>query len=255
MLRTWLLLAALLALVVACNPTPESEGAFEPGGTLTVTLPPSGSVYVTLKGASGPTRVYAQSPGALLRLVVLNQDQNPMLASAAHTWFGLPQVALAAAGAEPQIAVEPVSGPRLNLNAYPGYDYYLKLENHSGQRVEAELGAVPFEPRPDGEDAPLAPGETVGALEFVGEIDGYRVVEDGYLELWASGSGAAWIVADVYAARTTGSPKLATLEPGGPGYPVAAGNYVLVRARGNAAAGFDEPESFQYTLILSVAAP
>lgn len=248
-------LAAFLALVFsACNLPPESGGTLEPERTLTLTLPASGTAYLTLKNASGPVRLFAQSQtpqGAGLRLVVLNTDGNPMYASASHFWFGLPQVAVASLEAAPLIAVEPADGPRLNLNAYPGHDYLVRVENHSGQSVEVLVGTTAFQPQSDGGDALLSAGDTTGALEFVGEVDTYLVPDRGTLSLQASGSGYAWIVADVYASRTTGSPKIATLEPGGPALAVEAGNYVWVRSRGNAAAGFNEPESFQYTLSYS----
>ncbi len=249
----WFLLLALLGLMVACNTEPlETDGQLESGQTIDVKLPASGSVFLTLH-ASGPTRVFAHSrnpEGAELRIILSNQDLNRMVASASHSWFGIPDVAPASAGAAPLIVVEPASGPRLNFHASRGYDYYLKIENYSHQEVEAVVGAFEFTPLKDG-NIRFYQGSTTGALEFLGEVDSYIVGEDGVLSLAAGGSGYAWIVADVYTSSAPGSAKIATLEPGGPSLSVKAENYVLVRARGHIVAGFNEADSFQYRLELS----
>lgn len=241
-----LLFALLLILLAACTPPPPAAEELVSGGELEVTLPPSKAVYLRLTGASGPTQV-AASDEAPLRLVLLNPDLNPMLASVSSTWFGLPQVAVA-------IAVEPLaSGPRLNFEAYPGHAYYLRVENLSHTEATVTLSAKAFDPNPKGDDDPLEPGEPLsGAIEFLNEVDTYITKGEGYLRLEASGSGVAWLTADVYEARAAGSPKVAGLEPGDERC-VPAGAYVMVRTRGNQAAGFDEPESLRYTLTLTSA--
>jgi len=256
MVRRWFLLLALLGLIAACTTPPETDGLLEANSSITVTLPPASSVLLTLH-ASGDTRVYARSQnpeGVGLRIVLFNEDLSPMIASASHTWFGIPSVALANGKPEPLIQVEPLDGPRFNFHFSRAYDYYLKVENFSDQWVEAEVGAFAFEPLRDADLVPMTGGSRTGALEFLGEVDTYIIGKDGTLSLSAGGSGYAWIVADVYTSNETGSSKVKTLEPGN-AYPVKGGDYIWVHARGHVAAGFNEPESFQYTLTLNVAQP
>jgi len=247
-------LLALVLLLAACEVSLQTEDWLEPGRSISVVIPASGSVYLSLQNAAEYTQLYATSQdpaGVQLRLVLLNTDLNPMLASASYRWFGLPQVAVAGAEAAPAIVVTPEAGARLNLKGYPGASYYLRVENHSGLPVTALVGAEAFEPLADG--GLLAEGDTYGAIEFVGEFDTYEAIDAGTLTLSAEGAGASWIVADIYPDAEPSTEKIATLEPGG-SYTVEAGYLVIVRVRGGLAAGFNEPESFQYTLSL-VAAP
>jgi len=248
--RTAWVLIVLGLLLAACSleTKPAASATLTPGNEVSVTLPPSGAVYLTLKDAVDATRVYAAPLEAgSVRLVILNSDLMPMAASASHYWFGKPDVATFA------IAVEPTTGPRLNFRAYPGYEYVVKVENHTGQELEAAVGAFSFTPRGQ-EDNYLTAGEVSGAIEFLAQMDTYEVLEDGTLTLSAGEMGKPFIVAHVYESALPGAAKLFTLEPGD-SYPVKAGNFVVVQARGQATAGFDEPESFQYTLNLTVAVP
>ncbi len=257
--RTRLLLGLFSLVVLAgCGLIPTTEATLSPGGTASASnLAPNESIYFLLENASGPVTIWAQATnpaGAQLELTVLNRDQVPLVKSVAHTWFGLPDLVYASQGTKPLIVVTPTTGPRLNLDAFPGATYYLQVTNLSGVPVDIQVGATTLTPNPSGSNNDtIAPGASVsGAIELLGEQDSY-LVGTGYLYLQASGAGAAFLVADVYSAQTAGAPKQQTLSVGDTNcVPVTNGQFVLVHTRGNppAYAGFDEDGSLRYTLTL-----
>ena len=252
-------LGLLLLLLAACGePPPAVDATLGPDDNDTLTLLPSGSAYVLLRNQSGPTLAYAQTVnprGPGLRLVLLNEDLVAMYASSDFSWFGRPGVALAGKEARPLITPTLTDGVRLNFEAALGHDYYLKVENFSNVPVDVEVGVAGFSPNPNGDffanDTLALNQSKTGAIEFVGEQDAYTLKSTGYLHLAASGAANAWLVADVYADAAPKADKLLTLEPDGLNCaPVSNGYFVLLHTHGNAAAGFDEPGSLQYTLTL-----
>lgn len=252
-------LGLLLLLLAACGePPPAVDATLGPDQSQTLTLPPSGAAYVRLRNLSGAVQAYAQTVnprGPGLRLVLLNEDLVAMYASSDFSWFGRPGVALAGKGARPLITPTLTDGARLNFEAALGHDYYLKVENYSNVPVDVEVGVAGFSPNPNGDffanDTLALNASKTGAIEFVGEHDAYTLSGTGYLHLDASGAANAWLVAEVYEDAAPGADKLLTLEPDGLSCArVSAGYFVLLRAHGDAAAGFDEPGSLQYTLTL-----
>ena len=266
-MKRYLPLAALLVLVLAAcgEPPPAVEANLGPDQSALISLPPSGAAYVRLKNISGPTRAYAQTVnprGPGLRLVLLNEDLAAMYASSDLNWFGVPNVALAGKGTKPLITPTLTDGVRLNFEATFSYDYYLRVENHSNVLVEVEVGVTSFTPNPNGDffsGDTLALGESkTGAIELVDEEDAYVLTGftgTAYLHLTASGASKTWLVADVYESDNPRAKLLRTLEPDGLNCtPVSAGYFILLRTHGNAVAGFDEPDSLQYTLTLDTTA-
>ena len=264
MRRSPLLFLVLLGLLAACSePATPIEATIQPGDTVGIPgIRSEGIVYLKIKNASGPTYVEAQSsnPGHIqLRVSVLNRDQVSLVASADYSWFGLPTVAFASVNVEKLgISTKMAYGTRLNFDAFPNADYYLKIENFSGIDTDVTIHLAPFDLNPYGRwdrKDKLELGQSVtGAIEIVGEHDAYTIANNGYLTLQGSGAAVSFLVADIYQSEEPKAPKLATLEPDQPETGCAAvskGQLIVVRGRGDSYAGFDEPGSMQYTLTLS----
>lgn len=88
----------------------------------------------------------------------------------------------------------------------------------------------------------------MGAIEFVGEFDRYNVASaTGYLRF--TYSGPLDLVALLYNGPNDAYPR--TLDPVANCAPIAPATLLVVRDRGLARAGFDEPLSGRYTLEIS----
>jgi hypothetical protein len=126
------------------------------------------------------------------------------------------------------------------------------VENYALSADRVTLYADAFTPNSQRPGAPsrrlLFSGIKEGAIEFVGEFDRYNVASaTGYLRF--TYSGPLDLVALLYNGPNDAYPR--TLDPVVNCAPIAPATLLVVRDRGLARAGFDEPLSGRYTLEIS----
>ncbi|WP_232822452.1 hypothetical protein [Thermus sediminis] len=229
---------------------PPAQGA--PGGELR----PGMVVYRIPLVSDGAVRISAVSADlqltARLRLVLLDDRGVVQAVSVARNWFAA-RPELTPLGLRPQITADP--GLRLNFRGQAGQVFYLRVENYALSEDRVALYADPFTPNPRGQG--LVPevfssGTRVGAIEFVGEFDRYNVASaTGYLRF--AYTGPLDLVALLYNAPDDPNPRV--LDPVVNCAPISPAILLVVRDRGLARAGFDEPGSGRYTLEISNTCP
>jgi len=215
-------------------------------------LRPGVAVYRIPLTSDGTVRISAVSSelelAARLRLVLLDEKGVVQAVSVARNWFAARQE-LTPLALRPQITTNP--GFRLNFRGQAGQVFYLRVENYALSADRVTLYADAFTPNPRGQG--LLPedffsGIKEGAIEFVGEFDRYNVASaTGYLSL--TYSGPLDLVALLYNGPNDAYPR--TLDPVVNCAPIAPATLLVVRDRGLARAGFDEPLSGRYTLEIS----
>jgi hypothetical protein len=215
-------------------------------------LRPGVAVYRIPLTSDGAVRISAVSTqrqlAARLRLVLLDEKGVVQAVSVARNWFAARQE-LTPLALRPQITTDP--GFRLNFRGQAGQVFYLRVENYALSADRVTLYADAFTPNPRGQG--LLPedffsGIRGGAIEFVGEFDRYNVASaTGYLRL--TYSGPLDLVALLYNGPNDAYPRV--LDPVANCAPIASATLLVVRDRGLARAGFDEPLSGRYTLEIS----
>jgi hypothetical protein len=212
-------------------------------------LRPGVAVYRVPLSSDGAVRISAVSAelklSARLRLVLLDERGVVQAVSVARNWFAARQE-LTPLALRPQITTDP--GFRLNFRGQEGQVFYLRVENYALSEDRVTLYANSFTPNPGGQGEAFSSGTKVGAIEFVGEFDRYNVASaTGYLRL--TYSGPLDLVALLYNGPNDAYPR--TLDPVVNCAPIAPATLLVVRDRGLARAGFDEPLSGRYTLEIS----
>lgn len=228
------------------DPARESGGELRPGV----------KVYRIALNQHQAVRVSAVSAvlegRARLRLVLLDDRGVVQGVSVARNWFAARQE-LAPLSLRPQITTDP--GYRLNLRGQAGQVFYLRVENYALSSDRVTLYADPFTPNPRGNsDNPesFTSGTKEGAIEFVGEFDWYNVSgAQGSLRL--TYSGPLDLVALLYLSPGDSSPLV--LDPVRNCAPISPATLLVVRDRGLARAGFDEPNSGRYKLEIVSSCP
>ena len=250
----------LLPLVLAgCTQPFLPDGNLDVGGSATLSLPAASPEGGGLRPGAKTYRIQIDRDGAFklsavssllgersrLRLILYDAQGVVQAQSVARNWFGLPQVALASVG--PQ-GLTPDPGYRLNFRAQAGSTFYVKVENLAEAEDRVTLYLDPFTPNPSGQGEDFTTGTKQGAIEFLGEFDRYNVSgASGYLRL--SYSGPLDLVALLYLSPQ--DPNPVRLDPVVSCAQVSPAVLLVVRDRGQARAGFDEPNSGQYTLTLN----
>ena len=212
-------------------------------------LRPGVAVYRVPLSSDGPVRISAVSSelelAARLRLVLLDERGVVQAVSVARHWFAARQE-LTPLALRPQITADP--GFRLNFRGQAGQVFYLRVENYALSADRVTLYADAFTPNSQGQGEGFTFGTKVGAIEFVGEFDRYNVASaTGYLRF--TYSGPLDLVALLYNGPNDAYPR--TLDPVANCAPIAPATLLVVRDRGRARAGFDEPLSGRYTLEIS----
>ena len=212
-------------------------------------LRPGVAVYRVPLSSDGAVRISAVSAelelSARLRLVLLDERGVVQAVSVARHWFAARQE-LTPLALRPQITTNP--GFRLNFRGQAGQVFYLRVENYALSADRVTLYADAFTPNSQGQGEGFTFGTKVGAIEFVGEFDRYNVASaTGYLSL--TYSGPLDLVALLYNGPNDAYPR--TLDPVVNCAPIAPATLLVVRDRGLARAGFDEPLSGRYTLEIS----
>jgi hypothetical protein len=122
------------------------------------------------------------------------------------------------------------------------------VENYALSADRVTLYANSFIPNPGGQGEAFSSGTKRGAIEFVDDFDRYDVATaTGYLRF--TYSGPLDLVALLYNAHEDPNPRV--LDPVVNCAPIAPATRLVVRDRGRARAGFDEPLSGRYTLEIS----
>ena len=256
-------LGFLLALTLAaCNleGSPPVSGDLPVGDHEIAQLPPAQkgpgdelrpgvAVYRIPLTSDGAVRISAVSSelelSARLRLVLLDEKGVVQAVSVARNWFAARQE-LTPLALRPQITTDP--GFRLNFRGQAGQVFYLRVENYALSADRVTLYADAFTPDSQGQGESFTFGTKVGAIEFVGEFDRYNVASaTGYLRL--TYSGPLDLVALLYNGPNDAYPR--KLDPVVNCAPIAPATLLVVRDRGLARAGFDEPLSGRYTLEIS----
>jgi hypothetical protein len=212
-------------------------------------LRPGVAVYRIPLTSDGAVRISAVSTqlelAARLRLVLLDEKGVVQAVSVARNWFAARQE-LTPLALRPQITTDP--GFRLNFRGQAGQVFYLRVENYALSADRVTLYADAFTPNSQGQGEGFTFGTKVGAIEFVGEFDRYNVASaTGYLRF--TYSGPLDLVALLYNGPNDAYPR--TLDPVVNCAPIAPATLLVVRDRGLARAGFDEPLSGRYTLEIS----
>jgi len=210
---------------------------------------PGVAVYRVPLSSDGAVRISAVSAelelAARLRLVLLDERGVVQAVSVARHWFAARQE-LTPLALRPQITADP--GFRLNFRGQAGQVFYLRVENYALSADRVTLYADAFTPNSQGQGEGFTFGTKVGAIEFVGEFDRYNVASaTGYLRF--TYSGPLDLVALLYNGPNDAYPR--TLDPVVNCAPIAPATLLVVRDRGLARAGFDEPLSGRYTLEIS----
>jgi hypothetical protein len=256
-------LGFLLALTLAaCNleGSPPVSGDLPVGDYEIAQLPPAQkgpgdelrpgvAVYRIPLTSDGAVRISAVSSelelAGRLRLVLLDEKGVVQAVSVARNWFAARQE-LTPLALRPQITADP--GFRLNFRGQVGQVFYLRVENYALSADRVTLYADAFTPNSQGQGEGFTFGTKVGAIEFVGEFDRYNVASaTGYLRF--TYSGPLDLVALLYNGPNDAYPR--TLDPVVNCAPIAPATLLVVRDRGLARAGFDEPLSGRYTLEIS----
>lgn len=275
MWRQSLILASLL-LLAACSvqPVPPVSGDLDVGGTVVpVPLPaaevrsggrvvPAAKTFRIRLPDSGAVQVSAVSAQLQLRgnlrLVLLSDQGVVQAVSVARDRFGVVSDSYAyPLGLIPQTFAD--TGIRLNFRGASGQVFYLRIENFATEPDTASLKAVWFIPDPKGDPSrpleALSPGTTLGAIEFVGEADLYRLspgsgpylcFEPGILDLVAKVSAGTTPENPVRLDRVMRAVNLSELD--------FMPSIVVVQERTQSMAGFNDPESRfsgRYALTLS----
>lgn len=254
-------LALLLALAACTEGIPPASGTLPVGGYVLADLPaaqesggelrPGVRVYRIPLSASQAVRVSAVSADlglrARLRLTLLDERGVVQAVSVARNWFAAyPEVA--PLSLQPQLTVDP--GYRLNFKGLAGQVFYLKVENYALSPDRVTLYADPFTPNPAGRGEAFTGGTQYGAIELAGEFDQYNVASaTGNLRF--TYTGPLDLVALLYLSPTDVSPLV--LDPVMNCTPISPATLLVVRDRGLARAGFDEPGSGRYVLEISSA--
>jgi hypothetical protein len=212
-------------------------------------LRPGVAVYRIPLTSDGAVQISAVSTqlqlAARLRLVLLDEKGVVQAVSVARNWFAARQE-LTPLALRPQITTDP--GFRLNFRGQAGQVFYLRVENYALSADRVTLYADAFTPNSQGQGEGFTFGTKVGAIEFVGEFDRYNVASaTGYLRL--AYTGPLDLVAFLYNGPNDAYPR--TLDPVVNCAPIAPATLLVVRDRGLARAGFDEPLSGRYTLEIS----
>jgi hypothetical protein len=212
-------------------------------------LRPGVAVYRISLTSDGAVRISAVSTqlqlAARLRLVLLDEKGVVQAVSMARNWFAARQE-LTPLALRPQITTDP--GFRLNFRGQAGQVFYLRVENYALSADRVTLYADAFTPNSQGQGEVFTFGTKEGAIEFVGEFDRYNVASaTGYLRF--TYSGPLDLVALLYNGPNDAYPR--TLDPVVNCAPIAPATLLVVRDRGLARAGFDEPLSGRYTLEIS----
>ncbi|MER3536417.1 MAG: hypothetical protein C4301_02695 [Thermus sp.] len=221
-------------------------------------LRPSAKTYRVQIDRDGAFQVAAVSSHlqqrSRLRLTLKDAQGVVQAQSVARNWFGLPQVALASCCAVAPQGITSDPGYRLNFKARAGDVFYVKVENLAEDRDRVTLSLRSFPPNPSGQGEAFTTGTKQGAIEFLGEFDRYNVSnppENLYLRF--TYTGPLDLVALLYTSPTDSNPV--RLDSVVSCAPVSPAVLLVVRDRGLARAGFDEPGSGQYTLALSSSCP
>jgi hypothetical protein len=181
-----------------------------------------------------------------LRLVLLDEKGVVQAVSVARNWFAARQE-LTPLALRPQITPDP--GFRLNFRGQAGQVFYLRVENYALSADRVTLYADAFTPNPGGQGEAFSSGTKVGAIEFVGEFDRYNLASaTGYLRFTYSGP-LDLVALLLYNGLNDAYPRV--LDPVANCAPIAPATLLVVRDRGLARAGFDEPLSGRYTLEIS----
>jgi hypothetical protein len=212
-------------------------------------LRPGVAVYRIPLTSDGAVRISAVSSelelSARLRLVLLDEKGVVQAVSVARNWFAARQE-LTPLALRPQITTDP--GFRLNFRGQAGQVFYLRVENYALSADRVTLYANSFIPNPGGQGEAFSSGTKRGAIEFVDDFDWYNVSSaTGYLRF--TYSGPLDLVALLYNGPNDAYPR--TLDPVVNCAPIAPATLLVVRDRGLAWAGFDEPLSGRYTLEIS----
>jgi hypothetical protein len=212
-------------------------------------LRPGVAVYRIPLTSDGAVRISAVSSelelAARLRLVLLDEKGVVQAVSVARNWFAARQEFTPLA-LRPQITTDP--GFRLNFRGQAGQVFYLRVENYALSADRVTLYANSFIPNPGGQGEAFSSGTKRGAIEFVDDFDRYDVATaTGYLRF--TYSGPLDLVALLYNAHEDPNPRV--LDPVVNCAPIAHATLLVVRDRGLARAGFDEPLSGRYTLEIS----
>jgi hypothetical protein len=203
-------------------------------------IPLTSDGAVRISAVSRELELYAR-----LRLVLLDEKGVVQAVSVARNWFAARQE-LTPLALRPQSTTD--SGFRLNFRGQAGQVFYLRVENYALSADRVTLYADPFTPNSAGRGEVFSSGTRQGAIEFVGEFDWYNVASaTGYLRF--TYSGPLDLVALLYNAHEDPNPRV--LDPVVNCAPIAPATRLVVRDRGLARAGFDEPLSGRYTLEIS----